>query len=141
MDTREAFVNVLLEIHLNKQSLETCKKTNKTNKTLQTPTKRKANQAETRFSAFHWITVCFFGEILTLILPKFCIFSDNLSHHMLHQNEIWETFPLWEDCFKRWLSLVVLLVFSSENQWLLSISCSHIVFLSDVFFFIFSLFF
>ena len=59
---------------------------------------------------------------------------------MLHQNEIWETFPLWEDCFKRWLSLVLLLVFSSENQWLLSISCSHIVFLSDVFFFIFSLF-
>ena len=84
--------------------LKLAKKTKKTNKTLQTPTKRKANQAETRFSAFHWITVCFFGEILTLILPKFCIFSDNLSHHMLHQNEIWETFPLWEDCFKRWLS-------------------------------------
>ena len=42
MDTREAFVNVLVEIHLNQQSLETCKKTNKqTKKTLQTPTKRK----------------------------------------------------------------------------------------------------
>ena len=26
MDTREAFVNVLLEIHLNQQNLETCKK-------------------------------------------------------------------------------------------------------------------
>ena len=74
------------------------------------------------------------------LLPKFCIFSDNLSHHMLHQNESWDTFPPWEDCFKRWLSLILLLVFSSENQWLLSISCSHIVFLSDVFFFIFSLF-
>ena len=43
MDTREAFVNVLVEIHLNQQSLETCKKkqTNKPKKTLQTPTKRK----------------------------------------------------------------------------------------------------
>ena len=50
MDTREAFVNVLVEIHLNQQSLETCKKNNKT---LQTPTKRKTNQAETKFSAFH----------------------------------------------------------------------------------------
>ena len=32
MDTREAFVNVLVEIHLNQQSLETCKKTNKQTK-------------------------------------------------------------------------------------------------------------
>lgn len=133
MDTREAFVNVLVEIHLNQQSLETCKKNKQTNqKNIANTYKKKTNQAKTRFSAFHWITVFFFGEIFTLILPQFCIVSDNLSHHMLHQNEIWETFPLWKDC---------LLVFSLENQWLLSISCSHIVFLSDVFFFIFSLFF
>ena len=82
MDTREAFVNVLLEIHLNQQSLETCKKTNKTNKTLQTPTKRKANQAETRFSAFHWITVCFLVKSSLWFDPNFALLV--ITYHITY---------------------------------------------------------
>ena len=53
--------------------LKLAKKNNKTNKTLQTPTKRKANQAETRFSAFHWITVCFLVKSSLWFYPNFAL--------------------------------------------------------------------